>query len=41
MERLVRVAKLRLEHSIGYIHEKSIPGASGELMRKPDYTPIG
>ncbi len=36
MERLVRVAKkLRLEHNFnGYIHLKSIPGASDELMRK-------
>lgn len=34
MERLVRVAKkLRLEHNYnGYIHLKSIPGASDELM---------
>ena len=36
MERLVRVAKkLRLEHKFnGYIHLKSIPGASDELMRE-------
>lgn len=36
MERLVRVAKkLRLEHNFnGYIHLKSIPGASDELMRE-------
>lgn len=36
MERLVRVAKkLRLEHNFnGYIHLKSIPGASNELMRE-------
>lgn len=34
MERLVRIAKkLRLEHNFnGYIHLKSIPGASDELM---------
>jgi putative DNA modification/repair radical SAM protein len=36
MERLVRIAKkLRLEHNFnGYIHLKSIPGASDELMRE-------
>lgn len=36
MERLVRVAKkLRLEHNFnGYIHLKSIPGASDELMHE-------
>jgi putative DNA modification/repair radical SAM protein len=36
MERLVRVAKkLRTEHNFnGYIHLKSIPGASDELMRE-------
>ncbi|AYO58390.1 putative DNA modification/repair radical SAM protein [Chryseobacterium sp. 6424] len=36
MERLVRVAKkLRLEHHFnGYIHLKSIPGASDELMKE-------
>jgi len=36
MERLVRVAKkLRLEHNFnGYIHLKSIPGASDELMKE-------
>jgi putative DNA modification/repair radical SAM protein len=36
MERLVKVAKkLRLEHNFnGYIHLKSIPGASDELMRE-------
>src|SRR3954469_9423516 len=36
MERLVSVAKkLRLEHKFnGYIHLKSIPGASDELMRE-------
>jgi len=36
MERLVRVAKkLRLEHNFnGYIHLKSIPDASDELMRE-------
>ncbi|TWR26629.1 putative DNA modification/repair radical SAM protein [Mucilaginibacter achroorhodeus] len=36
MERLVRVAKkLRLEHNFhGYIHLKSIPGASDELMNE-------
>jgi putative DNA modification/repair radical SAM protein len=36
MERLVQVAKkLRLEHNYnGYIHLKSIPGASDELMRE-------
>ncbi len=36
MERLVQVAKkLRLEHNFnGYIHLKSIPGASDELMRE-------
>ena len=36
MERLVRVAKkLRLEHKFnGYIHLKSIPGASDELMQE-------
>ncbi|WP_413667828.1 putative DNA modification/repair radical SAM protein [Mucilaginibacter sp. Mucisp86] len=36
MERLVRVAKkLRTEHNFnGYIHLKSIPGASEELMRE-------
>src|ERR1700761_6819212 len=36
MERLVRVAKkLRQEHNFnGYIHLKSIPGASDELMRE-------
>ena len=36
MERLVAVAKkLRLEHNFnGYIHLKSIPGASDELMRE-------
>ncbi|MEZ4854268.1 putative DNA modification/repair radical SAM protein [Flavobacterium sp.] len=36
MERLVRVAKkLRLEHKFnGYIHLKTIPGASDELMRE-------
>lgn len=36
MERLVRVAKkLRLEHRFnGYIHLKSIPGASDELMQE-------
>jgi len=36
MERLVRVAKkLRSEHNFnGYIHLKSIPGASDELMRE-------
>ena len=36
MERLVRVVKkLRLEHNFnGYIHLKSIPGASDELMRE-------
>lgn len=36
MERLVRVAKkLRHEHNFnGYIHLKSIPGASDELMRE-------
>ena len=36
MERLVAVAKkLRLEENFnGYIHLKSIPGASGELMRE-------
>ena len=36
MERLVRVAKkLRLEHNFnGYIHLKSIPGASDDLMRE-------
>lgn len=36
MERLVRVAKkLRTEHNFnGYIHLKSIPGASDELMKK-------
>ncbi|SFU33846.1 putative DNA modification/repair radical SAM protein [Pustulibacterium marinum] len=36
MERLVRVAKkLRLEHNFhGYIHLKTIPGASDELMRE-------
>lgn len=36
MERLVRVAKkLRLDHNFnGYIHLKSIPGASDELMRE-------
>ena len=36
MERLVRVAKkLRLEYNFnGYIHLKSIPGASDELMRE-------
>lgn len=36
MERLVRVAKkLRLEHKFnGYIHLKSIPGASDEIMKE-------
>ena len=36
MERLVRIAKkLRLEHNYnGYIHLKSIPGASDELMHE-------
>ncbi|EOR95673.1 Biotin synthase related domain containing protein [Arcticibacter svalbardensis MN12-7] len=36
MERLVRVAKeLRLEHKFnGYIHLKTIPGASDELMKE-------
>ncbi len=36
MERLVRVAKkLRLEHNFhGYIHLKTIPGASDELMKE-------
>src|SRR6201986_249427 len=36
MERLVLIAKkLRTEHNFnGYIHLKSIPGASDELMRK-------
>ena len=36
MERLVRIAKkLRQEHNFnGYIHLKSIPGASDELMRE-------
>lgn len=36
MERLVRVAKkLRLEHNFnGYIHLKSIPGASDEIMKE-------
>lgn len=36
MERLVRVAKeLRLQHKFnGYIHLKTIPGASDELMRE-------
>ena len=36
MERLVRIArKLRTEHNFnGYIHLKSIPGASDELMRE-------
>lgn len=36
MERLVRIAKkLRLEHKYnGYIHLKSIPGASDELMQE-------
>ncbi|MEO5910404.1 MAG: putative DNA modification/repair radical SAM protein [Pelobium sp.] len=36
MERLVRIAKkLRLEHNFnGYIHLKSIPGASNELMKE-------
>lgn len=36
MERLVRVAKtLRLEHKFnGYIHLKTIPGASAELMQE-------
>lgn len=36
MERLVRVAKtLRLQHNFhGYIHLKTIPGASPELMRE-------
>ena len=36
MERLVRVAKkLRTEHNFnGYIHLKSIPGASDEIMRE-------
>lgn len=36
MERLVRVAKtLRLEHNYnGYIHLKTIPGASDELMKE-------
>jgi len=36
MERLVRVAKkLRLEHNFnGYIHLKTIPGASNELMQE-------
>lgn len=36
MERLVRVAKkLRLEHNFnGYIHLKTIPGTSDELMRE-------
>ena len=36
MERMVRVAKkLRLEHNFnGYIHLKSIPGVSDELMRE-------
>lgn len=36
MERLVRVAKkLRLEHNFnGYIHLKSIPGASDDLMKE-------
>src|SRR6195952_5440925 len=36
MERLVRVAKkLRTEHKFhGYIHLKSIPGASDELMKE-------
>jgi putative DNA modification/repair radical SAM protein len=36
MERLVRIAKkLRLEHKFnGYIHLKSIPGASDELMHE-------
>ena len=36
MERLVRVSKkLRLEHNFnGYIHLKSIPGASDEIMRE-------
>ncbi|MGN6637721.1 MAG: putative DNA modification/repair radical SAM protein [Mucilaginibacter sp.] len=36
MERLVRVAKkLRTEHNFnGYVHLKSIPGASDELMRE-------
>jgi putative DNA modification/repair radical SAM protein len=36
MERLVRVAKtLRLEHNYnGYIHLKTIPGASDDLMRE-------
>ena len=36
MERLVRIAKkLRIEHSFnGYIHLKSIPGASDELMNE-------
>ena len=36
MERLVRVAKkLRIEHKFnGYIHLKSIPGASDDLMRE-------
>jgi predicted DNA-binding helix-hairpin-helix protein len=36
-ERLVRVAK-QLEHNFnGYIHLKSIPGASDELMREALY----
>ena len=36
MERLVRIAKkLRTEHNFnGYIHLKSIPGASDEIMRE-------
>lgn len=36
MERLVRVAKkLRMEHNFnGYIHLKSIPGASDDIMRE-------
>jgi len=36
MERLVRIAKkLRMEHNFnGYIHLKSIPGASDELMKE-------
>lgn len=39
MERLVRVAKkLRLEHNFnGYIHLKSIPGASDDLMREAGF----
>ena len=41
MERLVRVAKdLRLVHKFnGYIHLKSIPGASRELVNEADSTP--